>query len=149
MEYTKGLKNKESKKDKRNKKKKAPAKTQPQQKTQSTPTKIQYPFITLHHNNPLAFALCRTKTLSIIISIALTVMKFSIPFNLRSGDWDLKTLPLNHLSHDVQKIFYVPLKRNPHSLKVQHNVEQCPREPTTSSERPSLEDSPTSTGGEE
>jgi len=67
------------------KKKKKPTKIQPQQKTQSTPTK---PSITLHHSNLLAFAPSRTKTLSIIIDIAFKVMKISIPFNLRSGDWD-------------------------------------------------------------
>jgi hypothetical protein len=39
----------------------------------------------------------------------------------------LKTLPLNHLSHDIPKTFYVPLKGNPHSLKAQHSVEHCPR----------------------
>jgi hypothetical protein len=96
--------------------KKTPTKTQPQQKTQSIPTKTQKPSITLHHSSPLAFAPSRTKNPSIIIDIALKVMKFSIPFNLRSGDWDLKTLPLNHLSHDIQKTLYVSLKGNPHSL---------------------------------
>jgi hypothetical protein len=60
--------------------------------------------ITLHyHSNPIAFAPSRTKAPTIIIDIALKVMNFSIPFHLRSGDWDLKTLPLNHLSHDIQK----------------------------------------------
>jgi hypothetical protein len=61
-----------------------------------------------------------------IIDIALKVTNFSILFNLRSGDWDLRTLPFNHLSHDIQKTLYVPLKGNPHSLEAQPSVEHCP-----------------------
>jgi len=122
--YKRTQKHKEQKRQEKQEKKST--KTQPQQKTQSTPTKTQKPCITLHHSNPLAFAPSRTKTPSIIIDIALKVMKFSIPFNHRSGDWDLMTLPLNHLSHDVQKTLYVPLKGNPHSLEAQRSVEHYP-----------------------
>jgi hypothetical protein len=109
----------------------------------------QKPYITLHHSNPLGFAPSRTKTPSIIIDIALKVMKFSIPFNLRSGDWDLEMLPLNHLNHDIQKTFYGPLKGNPHSLRHSAASNTAAGEPTTFLETPSLEDSPTSTSGEE
>jgi hypothetical protein len=93
------------------------------------PNKTPKTSITLHHNNPLAFAPRRTKTPSIIIDILLKVMKFlSIPFNLRSGDQDLKILPLNHLSHDIQKTFYIPLKGNPHSFEGTAQRRTLPRE---------------------
>jgi len=53
-------------------------------------------------------------------------MKFSIPFNFRGGDGDLKTLSLNHLSQDIQKKPLRSPRRKYPQFGGKHNVEHCP-----------------------
>jgi hypothetical protein len=79
----KGHKNRESKKTKNKKKNthKDPTATE----NPKHPNKNQQPSKTLHHSNPLAFALSRTKTPSIVIDIALKVMKFNLSSSFGIG----------------------------------------------------------------
>jgi hypothetical protein len=110
MKYTKGYKNKKGKETR-----KKPTKTQTTTENPIKPGKNQSKDslnIITSQQSPLAFAPSRTKTLSIIIDIALKVMKISIPFNLRNGDRDLKVLPLNHLSHNIKNPFLFPQNKS-------------------------------------